>query len=103
MRFDVVKQTVISPVDQRLDQVRHDYEVRSWIRLIVTSLGVVLSVLTLLSLLGIITHSQWVNLPQTSTSSLSENYMIDIFMSGPIYFGIFSSIAILMWVLKTRL
>jgi hypothetical protein len=98
-----MSQIEISSYNRKVSQARRDYETRGWLRIIVTLTSILLSFIALISLIGIITHSQWVSLSQPSIDYVSKNLMIDIFISGPIYFSVFSGIAIIAWVLRTRL
>jgi hypothetical protein len=89
--------------NQRLTQIRRDYETRRWMRLVVTSIGIIVSFLALISLMGIVTHSAWVNMPIASISSVFYNLTLDIFVSGLKGLAIFSGIAISLWGLRTRI
>ena len=100
---NTVSQNEETLYNQRLIQIKHDYETRRWIRAIITLVAVMVSFFAVISLMGIITHSQWVNLPQTSISSFSENITLDIFISGLKGLGIFSGTALLLWGLRTKI
>jgi hypothetical protein len=98
-----MRQSEMGLTNQKLAQIRHNYELKCLLRLTITSLAILVSFFALISLLGFITHSQWVNLPVSAFGSLSEKFTMAIFLSGYLGMGILVGIALTLWVIRTRI
>lgn len=89
--------------EQELARVQRDYEYKNSLKIVFSLFGSILSIFALISLTGIITHSQWVGIPQYSVSSMPESLMVFLFNSGTVFTAIFASAAIIFWVLRARI
>jgi hypothetical protein len=89
--------------EQEIARVQKEHEAKSALRIVLSLIATLSTCFATISLIGILTHSQWVGIPQDTLHSISENLMIFLFSSGTIYLAIFGGIAITAWILRAKI